>query len=106
VPQIEFQLLEPPRSRTTWVVVHEGHAYVPCGVPSFRLFKQWPHEAMRDGRAVVRVEGQRHRRMATRVTDPALAGTLGELVSGKYGAPSSDDPEAVWFFRLDPRAEG
>ena len=27
--EIEFQLLDPPRSRTTWIVEHGGKAYVP-----------------------------------------------------------------------------
>ena len=105
VEEIELQLLEPARSRITWVVVHEGVAYVPCGMPNFRLWKQWPHEAMRDGRAVVRTDGKRHRRELVRVTDEALLPSLRDELSRKYPTPPgyTDDPGAVWFFRLDPR---
>lgn len=107
VQEIELQLLEPPRSRTTWMVVHEGVAYIPCGLPSFRLWKQWPHQAARDGRAVVRVEGARHARELVRVSDPSLLSALRELTFRKYGGPrTGDDPELVWFFRLDPRRGG
>ena len=31
VEVVEFQLVEPPRSRTVWIVEHEGNLYVPCG---------------------------------------------------------------------------
>jgi hypothetical protein len=31
VEEVELQLLEPPRSRITWIVVHEGRPYIPCG---------------------------------------------------------------------------
>jgi hypothetical protein len=30
------------RSRITWIVVHEGQPYIPCGTPGFSLWKQWP----------------------------------------------------------------
>jgi len=107
VAEIELQLLEPPRSRITWVVVHEGTAYVPCGLPGFRLWKQWPHHAVRDGRAVVRVDGRRHARELVRVTDPAVLPALRELTFRKYGGSrAGDDPDLVWFFRLDPRPGG
>jgi hypothetical protein len=45
VGEVEFQLLDPPRSRTTWILDHEGKAYIPCGeVTSWwgKLWKQWP----------------------------------------------------------------
>ena len=33
VPEIELQLVAPPRSRTTWVLVREDQLYVPCAWP-------------------------------------------------------------------------
>ena len=112
IGEIEFQLLEPPRSRTTWVVVHDGHAYVPCGALTVEAFKQWPHETMRDGRAVIRFDGKRQRRTVVRVDDPEIRGALFREVARKYpfvaseGDAIPEDPDAAWFFRLDPRAEG
>jgi hypothetical protein len=103
---IEFQLEEPPRSRTVWFVLHEGALYVPCGMPNFTLWKQWPHEALADGRSVLRVEGRRYERQAVRVTDPDVVAPVLELVTGKYGLGDAEDagPDDVWIFRMDPRS--
>jgi hypothetical protein len=105
--ELELQLASPPRSRTTWLLVHENHLYVPCSfdVP---IPKRWPHQAERDGRAMVRVAGRRYERQAVRVTDPALHAELSRLLREKYGLGSevSADPERLWFFRLDPRPVG
>jgi hypothetical protein len=108
---IEFQLLTPPRSRTTWVLEHEGKIYVPCGyMNSFvgRLWKKWPIEAEQDGRAIVRIEGKRYERQLVRVTSPALFDVLTKEIRRKYQAPvSTPDVEAnaVWLFELAPRPE-
>jgi hypothetical protein len=105
VPEIELQLLHPPRSRTVWILVHERHAYIACGFLSVPLWKQWPHEALRDGRGIVRIQGRRYEVVLTRVEDPALIGELGGIAARKYGLSEvSTSPDDVWFFRLDPRA--
>ncbi len=93
---VELQLVEPPSSRTTGILVHEGQLYVSADLGFIwrRLpgpgrgvlfviwgFKQWHEEALRDGRVVLRIDGKRYERQAVRVTDP----------------------EAIWFFRMDPR---
>jgi len=103
VSEIEFQLVEPPRSRITWVVVHERAAYIPCGMPNSML-KQWPHEAVADGRAVIRTGGKLHRRQLVKIDDPALEAVLRTSLGEKYGV--EDYSGEVWFFRLDPRREG
>jgi len=110
VGEVELQLLDPPRSRTTWIVVHEGRAYIPCGIPGFRLWKQWPHEALEDPRALVRVEGRRYRVDLERVEDPELQRALRAAVAEKYPAPEGAGTE-VWYFALrrpgdGPGAEG
>jgi hypothetical protein len=108
---IEFQLLEPPRSRTTWILVHDGKAYIPCGYMNStigRLWKQWPAEAEKDGRAVIRVDGRRYDRRLVRVKDDAaLIAALTAEISRKYGVPAT--PQAVesgslLLFALEPRA--
>ncbi len=104
VNQAELQLLEPPRSRTTWLVVHQGALYVPCGLPNLRWFKQWPHEAMRDGRALLRIGDRRHPVTLVRVTDDETFAATNRLASEKYGLGDGvPDHDAVWIFRLDPR---
>ncbi len=101
VEELEWQLEEPPRSRITWVVVHDRMAYIPCGMPEFRLWKQWPHEAVQDGRAIFRIDGKLHRRHLVKVDDPALEAKLRTQTGEKYGV--EDYPGELWFFRVDPR---
>jgi hypothetical protein len=59
VELIEMQLLEPPRSRTTWLVVRDGVGYIPCSL-DFPPLKRWNKEALEDGRAILRIEGKRY----------------------------------------------
>lgn len=125
--EIELQLVEPAGSRITGAFVHERELYVPCDlgfiwrrVPStrFRLIlsaiyrvKHWHEDAVRDGRVVLRIKGNRYERQAVRVTDPALLATLRSVIEdaadkvfsppGLMDVPA--DPEAIWFFRMDPR---
>ena len=101
VEEIELQLLDPPRSRTTWIQFHKGRAYIPCGLPNFRLWKQWPHQAQIDGRAIIRVAGHRYRADLFRAEDPTLKRDLTENLKKKYAAASRYSGE-IWFFRLDP----
>ena len=110
-PTIEFQLVEPPRSRTTWILVHEGKAYIPCGYMSStigRLWKQWPVEAEKDGRGIIRVDGKRYERQLVRVKDdPALIAALTAEISRKYGAPATPatvESGSLLLFALKPRA--
>ena len=92
-----------PRSRTVWLAVVDGVLYVPCGLPNT---KSWPHEALRDGRVVLRIEGRRYERQALRETDPDRLRRLGAEVARKYGVGDAEAAAAgrdVWFFRMDPR---
>lgn len=109
VPEIALQLVAPHRSRTTWILVHEGQAYIPCGFMSVPLFKQWPYQANVDGRAVVRVEGRRYLARLVQVTDPGLTATLARIGAEKYDLPgyeTSPDSGSTWYFRLEPRGHG
>lgn len=102
--EAELQLLEPPRSRTTWLVVHEGALYIPCGFPNVRWLKQWPHQAMRDGRAVLRVRERRYPVTLVRITDDEPFAAVNRLLAGKYGVgDGAPDQDITWIFRLDPR---
>jgi len=107
IPEIELQLVDPPRSRTTWVLVREDQLYVPCAWPESFL-KQWPGQALRDGRVVLRIAGRRYERQAVRVTDPEVYSELAALGAEKYDYERTAEPdlEALWFFRMDPRPGG
>ena len=69
---VEFQLLEPARSRTTWIVEHEGRIFIPSGYMLStvgKIWKQWPLHAQKDGRAILRVDGKLYPRQLVRITD-------------------------------------
>ena len=100
---LELQLLAPPRSRTVWFVVHEGALYIPCGAPRF---KQWPHDALADGRVLLRYGGKRYPGQAVQVSDADEFRAAGIRVRDKYmGGDAEPDPADFWIFRIDPRAE-
>lgn len=98
---IELQLLSQERSRTTWILVHDGTAFIPCAI-GFPPGKTWHEYAARDGRAIVRIEGRRYPVTLQRVEDPVVSAALAGIVKEKYGrAPRSDT--GVWYFRLSSR---
>jgi hypothetical protein len=103
VPEIELQLEAQTTSRTTWVVVKDGAAFIPCSL-DFPPFKSWYKKVADDGRGVVRVGGRRYPVSLVRVEDEALAGELKQLAGAKYAGATGPPEGQVWFFRLDPRA--
>jgi hypothetical protein len=111
VREVEFQLLEPARSRTTWILYHEGKAYIPSGYMTTwwgKIWKQWPHEAEKDPRIILRVGDKLYERKLVRIQEgPVVAPLLGEL-SRKYLSGTEVPMEAVtsgylWIFELAPR---
>lgn len=110
VREMELQLVEPPRSRTVWLLVHDRGLYVVSGFMNTlvgRFWKQWPVEALRDGRAVIRIDGKRYRRRLEPIHDRALLEALAAETRRKYGvaftADAADRGDA-WFFQLAPPA--
>ncbi len=108
VNTVEFQLLSPERSRTTWILEHDGKIYIPCGYMDStvgRLWKHWPIEAERDGRAILRIDGKRYQRQLVRVQDPALIGPLTDEIRRKYAVPATPatvTSGSLWLFELAP----
>jgi hypothetical protein len=107
---IELQLLEPPRSRRIWIAEYEGKIYVVSGYMGNtigRLWKHWPLQAERDGRAILRVGDKRYERTLRRImTGPMVEGVVAEL-RRKYGfaaTPADIAAGEVWLFELAPRA--
>lgn len=99
---IELQLLSQQRSRTTWILVHDGAAFIPCAI-GFPPGKTWHQHAVQDGRAVLRIQGRLYPVTLERIEDPKLSTALAGTVQEKYGrAPRSE--AGVWFFRITSRA--
>ncbi len=112
IETIEFQSLEPPRSRTVWVLAHEGRMFIPCGYMDStwgRIWKQWPIEAERDGRIITRIDGKLYNQNLVRIQDGPLLEPLLTELSRKYAGGQPIPLEAVtsgtlWLFELTPRA--
>ncbi|HTO07132.1 MAG TPA: hypothetical protein VMR86_08750 [Myxococcota bacterium] len=126
---IELELVATGESRTVGAFAHDNALYVPCDLgflwrrtPNAGMrfmggliysVKHWNHDAEKDGRVVLRIDGKRYERQAVRVTDPELLAALRqhteegvERFFGARLAPGPADPDAIWFFRMDPRASG
>ncbi len=111
IQEVEFQLVDPARSRTTWILEHDGKAYIPCGYMTTwwgRIWKRWPIEAEKDDRAILRIDGKLYERRLVRIAKgPMLAPLLAQL-RYKYLGGNEIPSEAVtsgylWLFELAPR---
>ncbi|MDP6377711.1 MAG: hypothetical protein QF921_09855 [Pseudomonadales bacterium] len=110
--EVEFQSLDPERSRITWIAVHDGRAFIPCGYMTTtwgRIWKQWPIEAERDGRVILRAGGKLYDRTLVRISEGEEIGPILAELGRKYGDGSPFPLEAVtsgylWIFELAPRA--
>ena len=112
IQEVEFQLVDPPRSRTTWILEHEGRIFIPCGYMTTRwgkIWKQWPLEALEDGRAILRIGDKLYERALVRIEDGPLLAPLTAELGRKYTRVAGVGPEAVtsgtlWLFELAPRS--
>lgn len=108
---VEFQLLDPARSRTTFVMETEGRIFIPSGYMNTmigKLWKHWPLEAEKDGRAILRVDGKLYDRQLVRIKEGEIVVAILEELSRKYGGGAAIAMEEVtsnnlWLFELQPR---
>jgi hypothetical protein len=111
VQEVEFQLLEPVRSRTTWIIEHEGKAYIPCSYMTTwwgRIWKKWPLEAEKDGRILLRIGDALYERQLVRIAEGPLLAPITAELGRKYPAARGVTEETVtsgylWLFELAPR---
>lgn len=112
VREVEFQLLDPARSRTTWILDHEGKAYIPCGYMTTwwgKIWKRWPLEAEKDPRILLRIGDSLYERQLVRIREgPDVEPLLKEL-SRKYADGREIPVEMVtsgylWLYELAPRS--
>ena len=111
IREVEFQLVDPARSRVTWILEHEGKIYIPCGYMTTtwgKIWKQWPIEAVKDGRAILRLGNKLYERQLVRIEEGPLLAPLTAELSQKYATAGSIPVEAVtsgylWLFELAPR---
>jgi hypothetical protein len=111
VREVEFQLLDPARSRTTWILDHEGKAYIPCGYMTSwwgRIWKRWPLEAERDPRILLRIGDALYERQLVRIRSGPVVEPLLTQLSQKYAGGRAIPTDAVtsgslWLYELAPR---
>lgn len=121
--EVEFQLMDPERSRITWILEHQGRIYIPCGYMNTnlgRLWKRWPIEAEQGGRAVLRIDDVLYDRQLVRIKEGEQLPALLSELSRKYVSHDvqlSPDEQAqalahglqqiadgsTWIFELAPR---
>lgn len=112
---VEFQLLDPARSRTTWIVETDNRIFIPCGYMNTtwgKIWKQWPIQAEQDGRAILRVDGKLYEQQLVRIKeDPAVDGILSELARKYLGGAAAIEParqqlndNSLWVFELTARS--
>lgn len=100
VAEIELQLAAQTKSRTTWIIVHEGRAFVPAST-TFPPGKTWHQSALEDGRATLRIAGRRYPVMLAKVEDAALVTAVRDVGLRKY--PNRPDGPA-WVFAVTSAA--
>lgn len=98
---IEMQLEGDDISRTTWVLVEEDRAFIPCSL-GFPPMKDWHVRANENGRAIIRIGDKRYPVDLQRISDPTLEGALARNVTSKYGAGIPSE-SGVWFFAIESR---
>jgi len=103
VKTIELQLASQSISRTTWILVDHGKAYVPAST-AVPPGKTWHKRALEDGRAILRIAGKRYPVTLAKVDDPAQQAALREVAKAKYPPPPGAEHGDVWFFAVTSRA--
>lgn len=85
---IAFQTLNPARSRTVWLAVHEQRLFIVSGYMTTgygALWKQWPHYLQQDDRILLRIDDKLYEQRLQRITSgPDIEPVLGEF-GRKYG---------------------
>jgi hypothetical protein len=102
VPEIALQLASQSQSRTTWILVSDGKAYIPAST-EYPPGKTWHRKALEDGRATLRIDGKLYPVTLAKVDDPAVVKSVREVVSTKY---PSRPPGDAWLFQVTSRSGG
>ena len=109
--EVQFQSLDPARSRTTWILQVEDRIFIPSGYMTTtwgKIWKQWPIEAEKNGEVILRIGDTLYERNLVRVKDGPLITPILAEISRKYSGGNPVPDEAVssgylWVFELAPR---
>ena len=104
VQEVELQLERQSISRTTWILVHGGHAYIPAAT-EYPPGKTWHRHALEDGSATLRIGGTRYPVTLRKVDDSDTAVLAAVLAVAEKKYPSRPGGQ-VWLFEVTSRAQG
>lgn len=105
---IEFQTMDPARSRTVWLATHDRRLFVVSGYMTTNygaIWKQWPYYLETDDRILLRIDGKLHEQKLQRiVSGPEVVPVLSEF-SRKYGDGEAASADAVasgytWMYEV------
>ena len=71
-----------------------------------RLWKRWPGQAERDGRAVFRINGTRYERQLQRIESGEILEGISAAITDKYPSQTTRaavEAGQVWVFEAAPR---
>ena len=109
IPTIEMQLLDPPQSRRIWTAEYDGKIYVWSGYMATavgRVWKRWPLQAERDGRAMMRIDGKRYERQLVRIKSGPILDGISAAIRNKYPSQTTRatvEAGETWLFEAAPR---
>lgn len=90
---IEFQTMDPPRSRVVWLAVHDKRLFIVSGymnTPQGAIWKQWPHYLESDNRIILRIDENLYEQRLERIMEgPEVEPVLSELAR-KYLSTSGN----------------
>ena len=71
-----------------------------------RLWKRWPVQAERDGRAVIRIDGKRYERQLVRIKSGEILDGISAAIRSKYSSQTTRaavETGDAWVFEAAPR---
>ena len=111
---IEFQTMDPARSRTVWLGVHDRRLFLVSGYMNTSyggIWKQWPHYLEDDDRVILRIDGKLYEQRLQRIMEgPEVAPVLSEFArkyfggsSGEFTADASVRSGDTWMYEVVDR---
>ena len=105
IEEIEFE--SAGLSRTAWIAVHEGQAYIPAN-SQFPPLKSWHKKALTEPAATIRIANIRYPINLVRIEEgTAEFNAAAQVLVNKYPAAAAmadnPTPGAIWLFSLQPR---
>ena len=110
---IEFQTLNPSRSRTVWLAVHDQRLFIVSGYMNTtlgKIWKQWPYYLDNDDRIILRIDDVLYEQRLQRIMQgPEVVPVLNEIArkyfsgGGGLGAEETVSSGDTWLFEVMPR---